>query len=278
MTTTLPRLEDTSSLPIESMQSPYKMYESFQEIRKLESPEDWRHWRREIRIKCGIEGWSSLFKLENKDTLPEGSDSDDEYPTKRSWDRKQSIACTLILACCGWSATRLVEDKDTVKEIIDTPEKEYSYRYLDPIQKSTILTQLMNDFNSLTLMGCNNEVSTFTKRLHEIREDMRQLDESCTLMEPFWINKLLDNLGPDFDVFLTCFHSRYNYFPEKDENGNVTKEVVTFPKAVIEALRAEETVKLRRKNPCGHCGRKGHLKESCWELHPHRRPMKRRRN
>ena len=71
---------------------------------------------------------------------------------------------------------------------------------------------------------------------------------------------------------------KYEYFPEKDENGNVKKETVTFDQAVNEALRADETVKLMRKDPCGHCGRKGHLKESCWVLHPHRRPIKKRRN
>lgn len=254
------------------------MYKGFLQIRRLESPDDWRYWRKEIRIKCAIEGWSQLFELENQDTLPEGTNSDDRYLTKRSWDHKQSIARTLILMRCGCSARSLVEDKDTVKEIIDTLEKKYSYRYLSPSHKSTILRQLMNDFNSLTLIGCDNDVLTFTLKLEDIREDMKQLDESCTLMEPFWINKLLDNLGPDFDLFRTSFHSRYNYFQEKDEDGNVTKEPVTFMKVSTEVLKAENALNLRRKNPCGLCGRKGHLEESCWDFHPHKRPMKRRRN
>lgn len=138
--------------------------------------------------------------------------------------------------------------------------------------------KLMREFNTLSLEDCDNEVSISTNRLYEIRDDMKQLDEYCTLMEPFWINKLLNSLGPDYSFLLTSFHIRYEYFPEKDENGNVKKEAVTFTQAVNEALRAEGAVKLTRKDPCGHCGRKGHLKESCWELHPHRRPIKKRRN
>ena len=125
---------------------------------------------------------------------------------------------------CGYSARSLVEDKDTVKEIIDTLEKKYSYRYLSPSHKSTILRQLINDFNNLTLMGCDNDVLPFTLKLEDIREDMKQLDESCTLMEPFWINKLLDNLGPDFDLFRTGFHSRYNYFHEGQDRSSESGE------------------------------------------------------
>ncbi|KAH7189648.1 uncharacterized protein B0J16DRAFT_339999 [Fusarium flagelliforme] len=161
---------------------------------------------------------------------------------------------------------------------METLEKQYSYRYLSPSDKTMALIKLMNDFNSLFLADCNNNVSEFTCRLLDIDDDMKLLDESCTLPERFLINKLLDNLGPDFEIFTTAFLSRCNYFPEKDENGVITKKAITFSEAEQQALRAERIIKSMKKDPCEHCGRKGHSVESCWELHPHKRMLKRRRN
>ncbi|RFN50296.1 gag-pol polyprotein [Fusarium flagelliforme] len=260
------------------------MYEDFRKIKKLESPEDWKDWKMEIEIQCGIAGWDHLFdthktKPENTVHFPEGSDSEGEYFHKvEIWLQQQDLACSHIKRTLGYHARLLAKDKQTVSEMMDAIEKQYSYSYLHPSHKTTILMQLMNEFNDLSLMDCDNDVRKFTNKLFEIREDMLLLDESCSLMEPFWINKLLDNLGLDFKIFTTTFRSESNYFPEKDENGVITKKAITFMEAVQQALRVEGIVKLMRKNPCEHCGRKGHLVESCWELHPHKRPLKRRRN
>ncbi|CAG7563791.1 unnamed protein product [Fusarium equiseti] len=179
----------------------------FQNMNDLESLEDWRYWREDIERKCEIAGWRSLFGRHK--TEPYNTDSslenpnldDDEYLTKRSWRRQQNKACDCIRSCLGLPALRLVKGKETVSEIMDALEKKYSYLYLRPSDKTMVLMKLMDDFNSLSLADCNNDVSKFTHRLFEIDDDMKLLDESCTLPEPFWINKLLDSLGPDFEIF-----------------------------------------------------------------------------
>ena len=249
----------------------------------LESPEDWRVWRDDIERKCSIAGWYHLFYRHK--TEPDNTDSslenpyldDDEYLTKISWRRQQIKACDRIRGYLGRSALRLVQGKETVSEIMDTLEKKYSYRCFSPPDKTVVLMKLMDDFNSLSLADCNNDISTFTSRLIEIDLDMHLLDKSCTLPEPFWINKLLDGLGPDYESFVTSFRSNCNYFPEKDENGVVTKEAATLDSATMEAVRAERIIKRAKEYPCEQCGGERHLVEDCWELHPYKRPTKRRR-
>jgi hypothetical protein len=146
---------------------------------------------------------------------------------------------------------------------------------------SAIFQELDRRYQELTLESCDS-VMEYANKLRQLRAELLEMDDTCQIGEPHFVNKFLCGLGPDYEVFLTAFNQNHNILPIRDPNNRsvVIKEAVTFETAIVAASQEEERQRgvtartahramVAQGTPCcGHCGRKGHDKLTCWKLHP----------
>lgn len=147
---------------------------------------------------------------------------------------------------------------------------------------SAIFQELDRKYQQLNLDSCDS-VMQFAEKLRQARAELLEMDRTCQIGEPQFLNKFLCGLGPSYEVFLTAFTQNHNILPVRDPANSdiITKPAVTFETAIFAAEQEEQrqkgvTVRLaqvaamiaQESSGCGHCGRKGHDKPSCWKLHP----------
>ncbi|KAG7423459.1 Retrovirus-related Pol polyprotein from transposon TNT [Fusarium oxysporum f. sp. raphani] len=248
-------------------------------IPKLESTAGWINWSREMKDHLTMSGYGDLFKR-NKDK-PTGT-SAATVEKIDNWLSKQERACGAVLNRLGYNAREQVKDKETVTEIFSELEKRFKPK------GSAVFQELDRRYNSLTLDQCSG-VMNFAERLREAQSELLQLDETCKIGTPQFINKFLTGLGPEYEVFLTAFYQNHNLLPERGSNGEVTKPAVTFEIALTAAEQEEMNIQQREKTKtqqtallagtrglrkdrvtqtCDHCNKPGHNKAGCFGLHP----------
>ncbi|KAF6528079.1 hypothetical protein HZS61_008381 [Fusarium oxysporum f. sp. conglutinans] len=221
-------------------------------IPKLESTAGWINWSREMKDHLTMSGYGDLFKR-NKDK-PTGT-SAATVEKIDNWLSKQERACGAVLNRLGYSAREQVKDKETVTEMFSELEKRFKPK------GSAVFQELDRRYNSLTLDQCSG-VMNFAERLREAQSELLQLDETCKIGTPQFINKFLTGLGPEYEVFLTAFYQNHNLLPERGSSGE-TKTQQTALLAGTRGLRKD-----RVTQTCDHCNKPGHNKAGCFGLHP----------
>lgn len=247
-------------------------------IPKLESTAGWINWSREMKDHLTMSGYGDLFKR-NKDK-PTGT-SAATVEKIDNWLSKQERACGAVLNRLGYNAREQVKDKETVSEMFGELEKRFKPK------GSAVFQELDRRYNSLALDQCSG-VMNFAERLREAQSELLQLDETCKIGTPQFINKFLTGLGPEYEVFLTAFYQNHNLLPERGPNGEITKPAVTFEVALAAAEQEEMNIQQRERaktqtallarmrgpgkdrvaQTCGHCNKPGHTKAGCFGLHP----------
>ena len=92
-------------------------------------------------------------------------------------------------------------------------------------------------------------VSDFAEKLREARTELLELDATCEIGEPQFVNKFLTGLGSNFDVFLTSFYQTHSLIPKRDEKIEVVEKAATFEEAVMAAEKEEQSQKTGKRRP-----------------------------
>lgn len=185
-----------------------------QYIKKLESPEDWPSWHKQIKNCLIMTGFTAI--LERQTEMPKqheagGENNENEangaYQARlEAWMDKQSQAFATVDETCGYRASKLLmaekEKKTPIKQALEVLDKEFeesgSGRYED----------LCATFNDLSLSNCKN-VSDYGAQIQKVTDDMQTLHSTVALPESFVVQKFLHGLTDSFKEFKTSFNLRY---------------------------------------------------------------------
>ncbi|KAL5603949.1 hypothetical protein FOVSG1_006699 [Fusarium oxysporum f. sp. vasinfectum] len=240
-------------------------------IPKLEQTSHWLTWKREMLDLLDMCGYGDLL-TRNAQPPTEGNDLATQI---EAWRSRQDRACGAIRSRLGYNARVFTTGIPTAQGMISHLETRYR-----PVG-SAIFQELDRRFQELTLDSCDS-VMEYANKLRQVRAELLEMDEICQIGEPHFVNKFLCGLGPDYEVFLTAFNQNHNILPIRDPNNRniILKEAVTFETAIFAASQEEDRQRgatariayramVAQDTPCcGHCGRKGHDKSTCWKLHP----------
>ena len=255
---------------------------SLDKIARLETPGGFVKWEREIKDFLGMNGFQALLvRDKTRPTQRENEDTATYQDRVERWEDKQERACAVIRHRCGFNAREEIKDSSTVDEILSKLKLRFQPK------GSAIFQQLDFNYLDLSLEKCKG-ISEFAEKLREARNEIQDLDETCKISEPHFVNKFLTGLGPAYSIFLTSFYQTHRLIPERDSKGEITKEAVTFDDAVIAAEKEEQAQQFTERNKeatvllahaqtgtrvCGHCHKTGHLREKCWRLYPDERKV-----
>ncbi|WAO96990.1 Retrovirus-related Pol polyprotein from transposon TNT 1-94 [Fusarium falciforme] len=240
-------------------------------IPKLEQTSQWLTWKREMLDLLDMCGYGDLL-TRNAQPPTEGNDLTTQI---EAWRSRQDRACGAIRSRLGYNARVFTTGIPTAQGMINHLETRYR-----PVG-SAIFQELDRRYQELTLDSCDS-VMEYANKLRQVRAELLEMDEICQIGEPHFVNKFLCGLGPDYEVFLTAFNQNHNILPIRDPNNRnvILKEAVTFETAIFAASQEEDrqkgaTARIAHRamvawdtSGCGHCGRKGHNKSTCWKLHP----------
>ncbi|KAI1181533.1 hypothetical protein F5B17DRAFT_436675, partial [Nemania serpens] len=248
-------------------------------VAKMESSKDYIRFRKEMADYLATQGYGRLLPGESQASAPilrEGEVADTFEDRQDRWEEKQVKARAAILSRLGTIVRSRVDNRATYGTVALVWDKLQEFKP----RGSAAFQSLIQDWDSATLGTCDHDVTKLAAKLRTTRDDLLLLDETCTIAEPLLINKFLTSLGPTFDVFLTAFYQQYLLVPERDNQGTITKEAVTFDEAVMAAQREQQSQKLREGNislllapqtKCSHC-RKNHPTDKCYSKFPHLAP------
>ncbi|KAF2726453.1 hypothetical protein EJ04DRAFT_453355, partial [Polyplosphaeria fusca] len=180
----------------------------------------------------------------------------------------------MVQSRCGLNAREEIKNMDRLHLVM----AKLKVRFLP--RGSAIFQQLDQTFSSLTLASCQN-VSEFAEKLCKARNDIHELDVSCRISEPHFVNRFLTGLGLEYSTFLSAFYQVNSLIPERNDTGTITREAVTFDTALIAAEKEEQSQKMQTmttqplamaavggKRLCTHCHSTTHDRPDCWKLFP----------
>jgi hypothetical protein len=261
-----------------------------QKITKLESPDQYVEWHRQITDFLSTHNYGRLFNALKEPPLKLQSDTEREYANiLEKWEEKQDNACNCVRATLGFNARELIkatpeEPFNRLHEVLEAIEDKYKPT------GSANYQELDRNYQELSLEGCK-EVMTFASKLQEANNRLLEIDPNVGHSTPQLVNKFLLGLGNTFSSFRATFYQTHNLLPEKDKSGAVKTPGVSWDTTIREAqhfeknLKTEEQVKVallatkRRREEfqgrkCGHCKKPGHNENECWILHPKLRPKR----
>ena len=250
---------------------------SLERIAKLEAPSGFVKWERGIKDFLAMNGFQALLTRDKARPAQRGNEETATYDDRiEKWEDKQERACALIRHRCGLNAREEIKNESTVDQMLSKLKLRFQPK------GSAIFQQLDFNYLDLSLDKCKG-VSEFAEKLREARNEIQDLDKTCKISEPHFVNKFLTGLGPAYSIFLTSFYQTHRLVPERDSDGAITKEAVTFDDAVMAAEKEEQAQQFTERNKeanvllahiqagtrvCDHCRKRGHLRENCWRLYP----------
>jgi len=250
------------------------------QIDKLEAPSGFTKWDRDIRDYLGMYGYQSLL-TRNKESpiLTPGADPAAHAQKLEVWEDKQERACAIIRSRCGFNAREEIKDQSTVDNALAKLKARFQPK------GSAVFQQLMANYTDLTLEKCKC-ISQFAEKLREARNEIQELDATCTISEPQFVHQFLTGLSFSYAVFLTSFYQTNHLIPQRSVDGVIVKAAVTFDDAVIAAEKEEQAQQFAERaeranqntalisyarspaRQCSHCHKTGHTHKDCWTLHP----------
>jgi hypothetical protein len=236
---------------------------SLQNIAKLESSAGWTKFNREIRDFLTMNGFGDLLGRNKAMPEEQGTHRSNTFEQKKeAWLDKQERACAAARSRLGYNAREEVKDKAVLDQLLLGLEKRFRPT------GSAIFQQLDRRYHDLMLAECRG-VSDFAEQLQEARNELLELDETCLIGEPHFVNKFLSGLGPSFDIFLTSFYQTHSLIPERDDKKEIATKAVTFETAVMAAEKEEQSQKVREEKLAylAKGGGSGDAKEVPWCSH-----------
>jgi len=258
-----------------------------QSIVKLESPDQYVEWHRQITDFLSTHNYGRLLNTLKEPPTKLQSDTEREYANVLDkWEEKQDNACNCVHATLGFNA------RETVKA---TAEKPFNclHEVLEAIEEhykptgSANYQELDRNYHESSLEN-SKSVMNFASKLQEINNRLLEIDPTVGHSTPQLVNKFLLGLGDSFSAFRTTFYQTHRLLPEKDKSGQVKTPGVSWNTTIHEAepsvknKKTEEQTKgaflgKRRREEdqrerCEHCQKPGHDKDGCWGLHPELRP------
>lgn len=136
------------------------------------------------------------------------------------------------------------------------------------------------------------KVMDFAEKLRQAQNELLELDATCKIGDPHFVNKFLSGLGSRFDIFLTTFNQTHSLIPLAALDDQVEMKAVTFDKTVMAADKEEKRMttvedqsskmvafvsNLARSTDnkvtvtvpyCTHCKKNYHTVNARWDLHP----------
>jgi len=159
---------------------------SLQNIAKLESTVGWIKFNREMRDYLTMNGFEDLLGR-NKDMPNKGTLTEETYETKKdTWLDKQERACAVVRSRLGYNA----------RKVFAKLQKRFRPT------GSAVFQQIDRRYHELSFDECKG-VSDFAEKLREARTELLELDATCEIGEPQFVNKFLTGLGSNFDVLLS---------------------------------------------------------------------------
>ncbi|GKU08162.1 unnamed protein product, partial [Fusarium langsethiae] len=215
-------------------------------INKLESPEYAIEWVREIKDHLAMAGYGDLLTRNKvQPSLRVGVTNLDQETLSvqdEIWKSRQEKAVAAIKNRLGYNCRNMVEksvkDDETVDNVITS-----AWNHFRP-KGSAHFQQLDQKYHDLCLENCTS-IMHFADELQKARTALLELDESCAIGHPQFINKFLTGLGPTYSVFLTSFCQNYNILPERDASGEIIRQPVSFTETVMKAEQEEQAMKQR---------------------------------
>ncbi|PVI00065.1 hypothetical protein DM02DRAFT_527827, partial [Periconia macrospinosa] len=247
-----------------------------EQVPLLEGPSGYMKWKQKMEDWLGLYGYGKLISEQTVQPTRREHENDNEYLTRvDTWEEKQERGYAAIRSRCGLNAREELKGVNRVDVALSRLKSRFQPK------GSAIFQQLDQNYTSLTLDQCKS-VSEFAEKLRTARNEIHLLDETCKISEPHFVNRFLTGLGDNYNVFLTSFYQSNRLIPERDAQNGITKDAVTFDEAVIAAEKEEQRQRFSEKNKeeaaliaqrrplphCSECGKVGHTRDQCWELHP----------
>lgn len=263
-----------------------------QKITKLESPDQYIEWNRQITDFLSTHNYGRLFNALKEPPVKLQSDTEREYANiLERWEEKQDNACNCVRATLGYNAREIVKpttDKlfNRLHEVLETIEENYKPT------GSANYQEMDRNYHELSLENCEG-VMNFASKLQEANNQLLAINSTLGYNTPQLVNKFLIGLGDNFSAFRTTFYQTHQLIPEMDKKGKIKTPGVSWGTTIREAQhfeknqKAEEQAKVsllamkRRQDDrekCNYCKRLGHGEDRCWKLHPELRPKRPRTN
>ncbi|KAH7460549.1 Retrovirus-related Pol polyprotein from transposon TNT 1-94 [Fusarium oxysporum f. sp. matthiolae] len=200
-------------------------------IPKPEQASQWLTWKREMLDLLDMCGYGDLL-TRNAQPPTEGNDLATQI---EAWRSRQDRACGAIRSRLGYNARVFTTGISTAQGMIRHLETRYR-----PVGNA-IFQELDRRYQELTLESCDS-VMEYANKLRQVRAELLEMDDTCQVGEPHFVNKFLCGLGPDYEVFLTTFNQNHNILPIRDPNNRnvIIKEAVTFETAIFAASQEED--------------------------------------
>ena len=271
--------------PIEATVKPLKPLQfnptSIYNAPKLTGRTDYKAWLKSIEIIIDIAGGYDLLSTH---------DTEDKVPRAllEDWKAKQRQCLRIINATLGPSAERVLEQEKTVFDTLQRAKKEYLDEGLGALQ---VTQEEWNALPSTTF----DDVRLLGQKIRELQEGFARIGAEHRLPESQLVLRLLDSLDERFDPWKSTFWSdTRKRFPTFDDtlqaaeaedrrlqvrdrgSGNAGTALFAGRKRGPTNTPLADRVTIAVKQ-CTHCGKRWHIKEDCWELHPEARKPPRQR-
>lgn len=150
-----------------------------------------------------------------------------------------------------------------------------------------VFTSLDRTYQDLRLCDYT-DVSKYAEKLRKAKNELLELDPSCTIGHPHFVNKFLTGLGPDDDVFFATFNQTRLLIPPAAMDGQPAILAVILvaekeeqrikhqeePKTALLSSKSNHSVEnqaIVTVPYCMHCHKNYHIMADCWDLHPEKR-------
>ncbi|KAH7112415.1 hypothetical protein EDB81DRAFT_622546, partial [Dactylonectria macrodidyma] len=137
-----------------------------QKITKLESPDQYIEWHREITDFLSTHNYGRLFNALKEPPAKLQSDTEREYANVlEKWEEKQDNACNCVRATLGFNAREIVKPMtekpfNRLHEVLEAIEEHYKPT------GSANYQELDRNYHELSLENCNG-VMNFASKLQE---------------------------------------------------------------------------------------------------------------
>ncbi|KAI0196846.1 hypothetical protein EV127DRAFT_329906, partial [Xylaria flabelliformis] len=223
-----------------------KVSSGLQGVTMLESPTDYFRYRREMEDYISVLGYENLLPGESKEDEPvEIADmltGADLYKAQEVWKVAQQKIKGCIRSRCGENAREIIKEYEaalreeskisTVADIWKLIEEKFR-----PTGSSAFQDLLFKWEN--TTLATEGTVTALAAKLRSIRSDLKELDESCYLGEPFLMMRFFSALGEDYAAFVSTFLQTNHLITVKKSTGGKLVRGTNFQMALMKAQQEE---------------------------------------
>src|SRR5258706_6531140 len=184
------------------------------------------------------------------------------------WHKKNNKALRDIFNTCESKARELILEEDYAKNAWDALVKHYSSK------NSKTVNQLLDDWD-LVKMG-KESCQQYIARVKLLARQLNQVGEGVSKQR--MLNKLLKGLPKEYAALRSSFRTH-----EELTDNKVIDAILAEEGEIAESRREEERERERMKedaskgrkrersrspqpDSCKQCGKRGHMKNQCWEL------------